>query len=1017
MAEMTEFPFEISPMFEGERIRKDDLYIELAGPKAHGFELVRAVSMDEIEDEKFTLIGKDISEMEEGSRSDYAMIYKIAGELVESDLEAIVERRNHDFQNYIQGYMHLNQRYDIWVRISKDAIKKGLNSFEQIAKATMMLFKNELPFIEKIEAVYITDSEEVQKQLNETMTIYEARDQRTRDLHDEDVDVFYGCTLCQSFAPTNVCVISPDRVSLCGAINWFDGRAAAKVDPEGPQFAIEKGECIDKIGGEYTGVNEKAVKLSGGEYDRIKLHSFFEYPHTSCCTHDTEIIVNREVVKIGDLVDSELNKERIKGNILSLREGKAVNEEYFLVQKLEAPEKLIKISTKSGLSITLTPDHKIPVDRIDGLKWIETEKLMVGDRILALKNLKIKGKVPYIIDFLPEDAHIIDNCIRDELKNKLKEKYRSLKKAYNALNLKQSQFYCTLSIETIKICCNDLNMSWNEVKKRFNKFSLRSIVEVNNPKITTDLMYIAGLIASDGAITKRGKYQYTITFVNTNKKLISAYEIYKKIFPERNLSIDLKDSVDSLIEGRPINYTGRSLHSLATDCYACSTSNPIFGLLLENLGIKVGENGDWNLHRLLSLSDELIASFIRGYFDGDGSVRLRVNKNWNEKWKSGEIYLAISDEKSAGHLQLLLKRLGIVSHVRKDNTVYRVEIYGNKNLIRFANIVGSRHPEKAMKLREIKEYYKKTAQDSKNVTSEILPYFAGKLVSEVPNVHNILSESTLYYYKTGRSREEGDVKSISELPTTSGSVGILTHPISKLKTILDSDYFLDEIKTIESIKPKDKYVYNLTVADTHCYFANQILIKNCGCFEVVGFYMPELDGIGWVDRDFSGIAPNGLPFSTMAGQTGGGKQIIGFLGVGVNYFRSPKFIQADGGWNRVVWMTKHLKDRVLEDIPKEIVDAIATEEEAKDLDSLKNFLIEKKHPILDRWKKEEEELKKEEEKEVTPMKAEASAAEPSAPSAQPFIPMPSSQLGGSSSIKLILKNAKISIERIVIKRK
>ncbi|MFQ6063597.1 MAG: LAGLIDADG family homing endonuclease [Methanosarcinales archaeon] len=556
-------------------------------------------------------------------------------------------------------------------------------------------------------------------------------------------------------------------------------------------------------------------------------------------------------------------------------------------------------------------------------------------------------------------------------------------------------------------------------------------------------MYIAGLIASDGAITKRGKYQYTITFVNTNKKLISAYEIYKKIFPEKNLSIDLKDSVDSLIDGRSINYT--------TDCYACSTSNPIFGLLLENLGIKVGKNGDWNLHRLLSLSDELIASFIRGYFDGDGSVRLRVNKNWNEKWKSGEIYLAISDEKSAGHLQLLLKRLGIVSHVRKDNTVYRVEMHGNKNLIRFANIVGSRHPEKAMKLREIKEYYKKTAQDSKNVTSEILPYFAGKLVSEVPNVHNILSESTLYYYKTGKSRpyarniekvikyygsEEGDVKSISkqsERPASVASVdlsegkvgGTLTHPISKLKTILDSDYFLDEIKTIESIKPKDKYVYNLTVADTHCYFANQILIKNCGCFEVVGFYMPELDGIGWVDRDYSGIAPNGLPFSTMAGQTGGGKQIIGFLGVGVNYFRSPKFIQADGGWNRVVWMTKHLKNRVLEDIPKEIVDAIATEEEAKDLDSLKNFLIEKKHPILDKWKKEEEELKEEAEKEVTPMKAEASA---SAQSAQPFIPMPSSQLqlpqipqisqsGGSSSIKLILKNAKISIERIVIKRK
>ena len=97
---------------------------------------------------------------------------------------------------------------------------------------------------------------------------------------------------------------------------------------------------------------------------------------------------------------------------------------------------------------------------------------------------------------------------------------------------------------------------------------------------------------------------------------------------------------------------------------------------------------------------------------------------------------------------------------------------------------------------------------------------------------------------------------------------------------------------------------------------------------MVGFYIPEVDGIGWVDRDFTGIAPNGLAFSTMAGQTGGGKQIIGFLGIGVNYFRSPKFIQADGGWKRVVWMPKNLKEKIKADIPPELVDKLPTEENA-----------------------------------------------------------------------------------------
>ncbi len=464
-----EFPFEISPMFEGERVRKDDMYVELAGPKSKGFELVNAVETDAIEDGKFTLIGPDISDMEEGGRYPLAMIYRIAGELVEPDLEAIVERRNHDFQNYIQGVMHLNQRYDVWLRINKDSIAKGLNSLEHIAKATMMLFTNELPFIEKIEATYITDMGKVEEELAKAMERYAARDERTRNLHDEDVDTFYGCSLCQSFAPTSVCVITPDRIALCGAINWFDGRAAAKVDPEGPQFPIEKGELLDEIGGEYSGVNETAVSLSGGEYNRIKIHSFFEFPHTSC-----------------------------------------------------------------------------------------------------------------------------------------------------------------------------------------------------------------------------------------------------------------------------------------------------------------------------------------------------------------------------------------------------------------------------------------------------------------------------------------------------------------------------------------------------------------GCFEVVGFYMPEVDGIGWVDRDYTGMAPNGLAFSTMAGQTGGGKQVIGFLGVGVNYFRSPKFIQADGGWNRVVWMPKVLKDKVLADIPAEIVDKVATEEDAQDLDTLKEFLKEKDHPVVKNWGADEDEEVDEDEESTGTSTAMPAFGMPDPAMLQNLPPITA---GGSGGIKITLKNAKVSIDKIILSSK
>jgi acetyl-CoA decarbonylase/synthase complex subunit beta len=122
---------------------------------------------------------------------------------------------------------------------------------------------------------------------------------------------------------------------------------------------------------------------------------------------------------------------------------------------------------------------------------------------------------------------------------------------------------------------------------------------------------------------------------------------------------------------------------------------------------------------------------------------------------------------------------------------------------------------------------------------------------------------------------------------------------------------------------------------------------SCGCFETIGFYMPEVDGIGLADRDFKGATPNGLPFSTMAGQTGGGKQVVGFLGMGILYYFSPKFLQADGGWRRIVWMSKNLKERVKAGIDEDMLAKIATEDDAKDIPSLKAFLLKVNHPVVD----------------------------------------------------------------------
>ncbi|MDH7563559.1 MAG: CO dehydrogenase/CO-methylating acetyl-CoA synthase complex subunit beta [Candidatus Bathyarchaeota archaeon] len=278
-----DIPVEVGVIYEGERIRRKDMHIELGGPDVkEKFELARVKKPEEIEDGKTTIIGSDIKDMEVEKSCPFGLLIEVAGAKLEPELEGVIERRIHAYCNFIEGFMHLNQRYDIWLRLSKKSFQKGLNSFEYIGKVLQRLFKSELPIIEKMQVTFITDPEKVKPLYDEALGIYEARDAKARGLKDEEVDKFYGCVLCQSFAPTHVCVITPQRYSNCGAISWFDGRAAASVDPKGPVFTIEKGELVDPEKGEFSGVNEAVKKKSLGEITKVWLYTAFGYPHTSC---------------------------------------------------------------------------------------------------------------------------------------------------------------------------------------------------------------------------------------------------------------------------------------------------------------------------------------------------------------------------------------------------------------------------------------------------------------------------------------------------------------------------------------------------------------------------------------------------------------------------------------------------------------------------------------------------------------------------------------------------------------
>ena len=308
-----DIPVDIGVVYEGERVRGKDMFVELGGPKMEKkYELALAREMDEIEDEKVTVVGPDLKDMEEGSYHQFAIFIEVAGKEVEPDLEGVIERRIHEYVNFVEGVMHLNQRYDIWIRVSKKSFAKGFDSLEYLGKVLIRLFKSEMNIIEKIQVTFITDPKEIDAKYDGAISRYNERDARARGLSDADVDTFYGCSLCQSFAPTHVCTITPQRYANCGAISWFDGRAAARVDPKGPLYAIPKGDTIDDFKGEYTGVNQLYTEKSLGKVNSVALYSAFEKPHTSCGCFEAIAFVIPEVDGLG-VVHRDFKGETVNG--------------------------------------------------------------------------------------------------------------------------------------------------------------------------------------------------------------------------------------------------------------------------------------------------------------------------------------------------------------------------------------------------------------------------------------------------------------------------------------------------------------------------------------------------------------------------------------------------------------------------------------------------------------------------------------------------------------------------------
>jgi acetyl-CoA synthase len=275
-------PVPVSPAFEGERIRKEDMYCEFGGQRTPSFEWLRTLDITEVEDGRVELKGPDVHTVQEGGKLPLAVVVEVAGRKMQPDFEPVLERQIHTFMNEAQGLWHMGQRDISWIRISKDAFKAGFR-LKHIGKLLHAMYHERYSnILDKVQVKIFTDEARVTELQEMARKVFAERDERIAGMTDEDVDTFYSCTLCQSFAPNHVCVVSPERPGLCGAYSWLDCRAAYEIIPTGPNQPISKGKCIEPTIGQWDKVNAFVLKTSHGNIERMSQYSMITDPMTSC---------------------------------------------------------------------------------------------------------------------------------------------------------------------------------------------------------------------------------------------------------------------------------------------------------------------------------------------------------------------------------------------------------------------------------------------------------------------------------------------------------------------------------------------------------------------------------------------------------------------------------------------------------------------------------------------------------------------------------------------------------------
>lgn len=466
-----------------------------------------------------------------------------------------------------------------------------------------------------------------------------------------------------------------------------------------------------------------------------------------CVAPGSLVVSDSGIHQIGPLTESwmkELGSIRYSegaeyspylGASLSAEGGSVTSAPLSRVWKLKAPGELVRIKTITGKELVLTPETKL-LTVLDGkLKWVEAKEFKEGDYVATLRKLTVEEKQTPVLELLKDLDDLVLYGIEEQVGELIEETLRKLditkRELTKRLGVSEGMLYYNwvnpgargnIRMKHLRRLVELAEWDWERIN--VEAVSLQAGTRVRIPKYLDErLAYFAGLVAGDGDVSRAG-WGVAIRFSNKNPEMRRRFtELAKELFGV-DVTEQVKDGVPSL-----------RFHS------------KVIAHLLEKLGIPQSPKS----HRL-DIPNELftapkgvLASYIRGLFDCDGTVVIRERG-------SSYVELDTTSERLAKKLQLALLRFGIVAHLRKRKRAGRtskskgreitsrhdrweLKIYG-ENILKFAAEIGFGHPEKASKLDALVEKMRGQKYDT-NV--DVIPG-VGELIREIRTFYGLSIE-------------------------------------------------------------------------------------------------------------------------------------------------------------------------------------------------------------------------------------------------------------------------------------